>query len=148
MDDAMNGFARLAASNGINGAGMLNGLGGGTNELLGVAMKALPMFMERMEQGSANAAQQKESFTALRKQLHALRQDHGEMIQNLGELMQSHTEVLKELRQMRKLQASVLQHLARIRLVDSSSDSADFGDEDPDEFDHAPQQPRHRLRSR
>ena len=148
MDDVMNGFARLAASNGINGAGMLNGAGGGANELLGVVMKALPMFMERMEQGSSNTAQQKEAFTALRKQLHALRQDYGEMTQNLGELMQSHAEVLKELRQMRKLQASVLQHLSRIRLVEPSSDGAEFGDEDPDEFDHAPPQPRHRLRSR
>lgn len=139
MDDGMNGFASLAAAAGSNGSGALNGVG--ANEIMGLAMRFLPRLLENAEERDVIATQQKESFTVLRKQVHALRQD-------LRDLMQSHTEALEELREMRQLQASVVAHLARVQIMESPRDDPDLGDEGPDEFAHARQRRRNSLQRR
>jgi len=140
MDDSINGYARLADAVGSNGAGALNGAGG-ANEFMGLAMKFLPRLLENAEDRDVVAAQQKESFSALRKHVLMLRRD-------LRDLMQSHAEALEELRRMRRLQASVVAHLARVQIMELPRDEEELGDEDLDEFAHAPQPLRGNLRRR
>ena len=132
MDDSMDGYARLAASVGGNGAAPLNG--GGPNDLVGLAMKFLPRLLENAQDRDAIAAQQKEGYEAMRKQVLLLRRE-------LRDLMQSHAEALEELRRMRKLQASMVAHLARVQIMELPAEDEELGDEDLDEFAHT-QRPR------
>ena len=132
MDDANDGYARLAAAAGSNAAGALNGAG--ASDFVGLAMKLVPRLLESAEDRKAIASQQNEGLLAMRKHLLMLRRE-------LRELAQSHTEALEELRRMRHVQASMVAHLARVQIMESPRDEEELGDADLNEF--APmQQPR------
>jgi hypothetical protein len=132
VDESIDGYARLAASVGSNGATALNGVG--SNELVGLAMKFLPRLLENVQDRDTVAAQQREGLDAMRKHVLLLRRD-------LRDLMQSHAEALEELRRMRQLQASMVAHLARVQIMELPGDGEDLPDDAPDEFAHL-QQPR------
>lgn len=101
-------------------AGIENG-GGSARDLINLAIKALPKFLEKLEAREDFVELEKEGLSELHKETHLLRRQ-------LRELVKSQKAVIEELSLMRELQSTMVSHLARVQILEMPDDE-DIDDE-------------------
>ncbi|MBT8341963.1 MAG: hypothetical protein HKP58_04865 [Desulfatitalea sp.] len=115
----LEGALRAAAdSKGFTG---VENAGGSANDLIGLAVKVLPKFLENLQAREDLVELETEGVSDLRQEVRLLRRQ-------LRELVKSQKAVIEELSLMRELQSTMVTHLARVQILEMP-DEQEFGDE-------------------
>ena len=117
----------LKAAAGPNGSAAPENSGGPANDLIGLALKVLPKFLDNLEAREDIVEMEKEGVSELRQEMRLLRRQ-------LCELVLSQKAVIEELSLMRELQSTMVSHLARIQILDmpeehDSEDEYEYADD-------------------